>query len=588
MKHFIPSRLRASLCLCGALFLLLGCEPDRTVFPAEINHKEAPPAMAVTRWGVAELQFDSDKEYAHPLWDVNLSVVYTTPSGLTMKRDGFWDGGKQWLARISPGQAGLWKWKTACSDAANAGLHNRSGQFMVTLNGHSRVRIAGDTVTDAGFMPWSQIQSNPFYLHGSLKLSDSRTHLVHADGTPFFWLADTAWNGILRSSEADWERYLTVRESQGFTAVQVVGTQWRGGRTVLPAPIFTGDKRIGVNPQAMRQLDQRIAAVNAHRMLAAPVLLWALKPDDPGQALADDDAVKLARYLVARWGAYQVAWFLGGDGTYAKHKGGIDRWKWIGWSIFADQHDRLVTLHPSGQSWIGDDFAGEQWFDFVGYQSGHGSSDAALKWLIEGPVARRSNQIKPIRPIINLEPNYEGHPSYQTKAKFTDLEVRRASYWSMLLAPPAGITYGNNAIWNWNTTPGTAEGHQNLGQIGPWQEGLELPGIASMTILKKFFESGPWTKLRPAPQLLAGQTGDWKPADFVAAAATAAGDWAVIYTPAGRPFRLNTHDLRAKAIAEWFDPRTGKTRPADPLARGAIQSFTPPDPNDWVLSIRVP
>ena len=52
------------------------------------------------------------------------------------------------------------------------------------------------------------------------------------------------------------------------------------------------------------------------------------------------------------------------------------------------RHDRLVTLHPCGQSWIGEDFRHEPWFDFIGYQSGHGDGDDHLRWLVEGPPAR--------------------------------------------------------------------------------------------------------------------------------------------------------------------------------------------------------
>ena len=49
-------------------------------------------------------------------------------------------------------------------------------------------------------------------------------------------------------------------------------------------------------------MDRKVDAINAHGMIAVPVALWAFGPDDPGQALAEVDAVRLARYLLARWG----------------------------------------------------------------------------------------------------------------------------------------------------------------------------------------------------------------------------------------------------------------------------------------------
>ena len=48
-----------------------------------------------------------------------------------------------------------------------------------------------------------------------------------ADGTPYLWLADTAWNGALKADPADWAQYLHRRREQGFTAVQCVLTNWR-------------------------------------------------------------------------------------------------------------------------------------------------------------------------------------------------------------------------------------------------------------------------------------------------------------------------------------------------------------------------
>ena len=41
-------------------------------------------------------------------------------------------------------------------------------------------------------------------------------------------------------------------------------------------------------------MDRKVDAINAHGMIAVPVALWAFGPDDPGQALAEVDAVRLA------------------------------------------------------------------------------------------------------------------------------------------------------------------------------------------------------------------------------------------------------------------------------------------------------
>src|ERR1044071_8682690 len=55
-----------------------------------------------------------------------------------------------------------------------------------------------------------------------LKVSENRRFLVTADGRPFFWLGDTAWELFHRLSREDAERYLTSRARLGFTVGQAV------------------------------------------------------------------------------------------------------------------------------------------------------------------------------------------------------------------------------------------------------------------------------------------------------------------------------------------------------------------------------
>jgi hypothetical protein len=57
---------------------------------------------------------------------------------------------------------------------------------------------------------------------GRLKVSDNQRYLVHSDGTPFFWLGDTAWELFHRLTKQEAEQYLKHRAKQGFTVVQAV------------------------------------------------------------------------------------------------------------------------------------------------------------------------------------------------------------------------------------------------------------------------------------------------------------------------------------------------------------------------------
>jgi len=55
-----------------------------------------------------------------------------------------------------------------------------------------------------------------------LKVSDNKRFLVTADGRPFFWLGDTAWELFHRPTREDVSRYLRQRAEQRFTVIQAV------------------------------------------------------------------------------------------------------------------------------------------------------------------------------------------------------------------------------------------------------------------------------------------------------------------------------------------------------------------------------
>lgn len=519
----------------------------------------AAPAREVHRWGVFEAAWTAQREYAEPIWDIRVEVTFVAPSGKKYVREAFWDGGRIWRVRFSPDELGTWQWSTQ-AQPEDTGLHRQQGEFRVR-------EYSGE---------------NPLYRQGPLRVAASGTYIEHGDGTPFFWLADTAWNGVLKATPEDWQRYLAMRQKQEFTAIQFVSTQWRGADKTLKEHVFSRPGKLRVHPEVLAKLDRKVAMINEHHLLAVPVLLWALSPSDPGEALPESDAQRLAEYLIARWGAYQVVWLLGGDGPYRN----TERWKRLGRNLFVQKpRDRLVSLHPSGQNWVWNRLGDEPWIDFLGYQSGHGDNEAHLRWLVQGPPAQHWRR-PPVKPIINLEPNYETHPAYHSRQPFQACHVRRAAYWSLLGTPTAGITYGHNAIWPWLEQPGRAEGHEGLGMIPVWTTGLETAAIEGMTLAKRFFQSGPWTQLRPVPEALLEQPGDKDVSRHIAVSATPGRDWLVAYLPRGGTIRLRRDVLPNNAALQWFDPRTGKKQPARVEWSDKEARFLAPDDRDWVLDVR--
>ena len=420
----------------------------------------------------------------------------------------------------------------------------------------------------------------PFEKHGRIRVAKSGTHLEHADGVPFFFLADTCWTGPALSGEKGWDKYLADRKKKGFTAVQFnMVSPWRTAPTDAEGNVsFTVTHgKLSLNEAFYKRLDARLKAINDAGLLAVPVLVWAHKKGDAGKELTDEQLIDLCKLQTERYAQAHVLWILAGDNQYTTD---TDRWKKIGRAVFGDKHPNPVTTHPTGENFPWAKWEDEKWLTVLGYQSGHGDSEKSLKWMTEGPVVEYGKRKDFTRPVINLEPPYEMHKGYSTKKPHSEVSVRRAIYWSLLSAPVAGVTYGGHGIWSWHTKPGEEPtDHKGAGIAKVWSEALDLPGAAQMKHVRDLFESVKWTELRPDPNLLSEQLGAKDPTMFVASAATTDGKTLVFYTPVGGTIPVKLFQNHRLPVIEWYNPRTGEKQPAS-------EKYKTPDAQDWVLVIR--
>jgi hypothetical protein len=518
------------------------------------------------RYQVYEESLLSSKQYANPLQDVQVTVEITDPRGRKTEVDAFWDGFSVWKFRYMPRELGPHRYRIRCSDPNNGGLNAPEDTFTA-------VEYRGD---------------NPFWKRGPITVSETRRQFAHADGTPFFLVSDTAWNGALLSDEEEWVRYLKERKQQRFNTIQFVTTQWRAAYTDNEGQkAFDGIDRITINPSFFQRMDRHFELLNENGFLGLPVILWALtsnKRESPGAVLPAEQAIVLARYITARYNAYHVMWFLGGDGDYRGEKS--QRWKEIGRAVFPpERKTNLVSLHPGGMQNPWPDLKDEPWIDFLNVQTGHGGDANKWKWNATEGVAL-GWKLEPPRPVFDSEPNYENHTIYGSEGVVDAYAVRRASWYSVLGAPPAGITYGTHGVWPWLREIGIPLNHPNAGSAMPWFASLDNPGAEGISVLAEVIASLEWWKLEPTRTLISGPPVKPDYSNYIQCGRANTREFALCYVPAKTVPELNTYSFRNGARATWIDPRMGvRQTPIDLMSKDNIV-VQPPSAEDWLLLIQ--
>ena len=513
-------------------------------------------------WHKFELTFQSGINYENPIQDGRtFQVIYISPTGRNRTINGFWDGGENWKARFMPDETGTWSFETRFSDTKNDGLNGRKGSFTC---------ISGKNVQE-------------FYKHGQIIHPAGQYHLTYSDGAPFFYLACTAWNGALRSTDSEWDQYLKQRAENNYSVIQFVTTQWRGcDKNSAGQVAFDGSGRIRINPEFFKLMDKKIERINEFGLVAAPVILWTLQTGagrelSPGYYLPDDQAILLAKYIVARYGANHVIWILGGDGNYLGSN--EQRWKTIGRGVFDGTQQGVVAQHPQGHSWIGEVYKEEKWLDIIGYQSSHSNAAGTVDWINKGPMSKEWANL-PARPLINLEPNYE-----QIGFRITDRDVRNAVYWSLFATPIAGVTYGANGIWPWLRPGEQILNHSDAPGTSPWYQSIYFPGSIQMGYLATFIKQFEWWNLFPANQLLKEQPGDKVFNQFVSVVRSPDNKTILAYIPTKMTVNIRK-PLQITYSARWFNPATNKYTDGTVDDNGQLITVTSPEEADLLLILK--
>ena len=215
---------------------------------------------------------------------------------------------------------------------------------------------------------------------GPLAVSANKRYLVQADGTPFFWLGDTAWELFHRLNREEADRYLKRRAEQGFTVIQAVAlAEFDGLHTPNPygdTPLLNDDPATP-NEAYFKHVDYIIDRAAQYGLMIGLLPTWGDKVfrDTWGKGpeiFTPANAQTYGRYLGNRYKARpNIIWILGGDRNPRANSTDVAIWRSMAEGIQAGvggADKALMSFHPqpngTARREAGQWFQADSWFDF--------------------------------------------------------------------------------------------------------------------------------------------------------------------------------------------------------------------------------
>ena len=541
----------------GLMVLILVSSVNVTIFANQTC--DEPSSITVENWNVTEITLHSSQNYDNPFLDVEVIGTFVGPKGETVVRQGFWNGDSEWKIRFAPIGVGKWKYSITSNQPSDPALNNISGVI-------ESVPYTGDL---------------EIYKKGFLKCSDDNRYLTYADGSPFFWLGDTHWffenkekwdSSNKEGTDSQFKYMVDKRVEQEFTVYQSVifgahDSYWK-----------EGEYGTQINAEYFRDyIDRKMEYIAQAGLVNAFGVGFSSNVDN-----FVEGEVNLAKYIVARYGAYPMAYLTAGEGAggtsgYEKEVR-LKNWADVGKEINRwDYYNHPQTAHYTAlsireQTGMPQYYIGEGWLDFIMLQGGHKyvAPEKEYQFYYDNFEL----------PFLEAEANYE----LINDGWATDEIVRRTAYRS-IQAGGFGFTYGANGIWNaiWDdndTADESGYGHEN------WYDAIELPGAAQMTLLKHFYESIPWETLVPIKSSDAVWNAGLEEYEKPVIKADENYNYITVCYPPQTPYSGEISNVPGAAYTvKWFNPRTGNYTLAEDITstENKLQIPAMPDDNDWII-----
>lgn len=520
------------------------------------------------QYTIHEHTYTATGTYTNPYTELTAEATLTLPDNTTRTIPLFWNGGSDWILRISPDAPGTWSWSVSSSDP---GLDGQSGSIDVAAS-------------DAP---------------GGLTLLEADPHhFARQNGDPFYFIGDTAWSLVTDDVEEQHDRaaahaMIDKRVSQGYNVVHVMCISEAGwGNNGGDA--FHDLEKEEINPDYWKEVDERVAYANSKGVTVGLVIAWSDKGRNPNSWRAfptQESRVRYARYMASRYAAYDVYFIAAGEWDADKRRELplsdeeiADEYREIGRAIRANEgHGRLIGIHPMSSGSVRE-FAPDDWCDFADYQQ-------LYRDMHKGALVSREAYHGP---VVNSEYAYflrdQDEDGICDKQNSETIEEIRAATWDILMAGAYIITGYGSTYFGGHRHPGPFNLNDPANEI--FEEQIQHA--------IRFWKERDWWTYAPADNRISAKTpvGPDEVRHFTSNGTprTQPSPPAVAYWAMRSPGSLIAYtrglseevtlDLSGLSLstARLYDIRTGAWSDLD-APSGDAYTFTPPDASDWVVVV---
>ncbi len=521
----------------------------------------------IEKWRTDLLTFTSSKSYNNPFLDVQIMGLFVAPSGRTIKREAYWNGGNEYKISFAPTELGEWSYSISAPE--ETGLNGIEGKIeCIPYEGELDI-----------------------YKHGFLKVAADKNYLCYDDGTPFFWLGDTHWEFSYRENwdESNHPKMTSMfkgmadlRAKQGYNIYQ---TNLRSDKMMGGESYYWKEVDGGLLPNVdfyKNELDRRMQYLADLGFVNALGQAWFMGIEE-----GVDKQKQLIRYIMARYGSLPMVWTLAGEvagyDSIENKQMRIDGWREVALYIEQlDSYGQLQTAHYTNERPFAEYYQDESWFDFTLNQAGHGDYIITVNDYQEF-LKKHSD-----KPFIEGEAMYEFCSTLEEMGTrlCTDDMLRRVAYTSIQLGG-CGYTYGASGIWDYVWKKGLENPMKLFNRFDiTWYEAIDGIGGEQMGYMRKFYENVRFWELKPLQ--MDEEDGNLFGSKFPLVTVNVDRNHFVFYYADGARKKITINNVENGVYKlNWFNPKTG-----DYIDGGIVEvkdhsmvSLSKPDDGDWLLEV---